>query len=166
MAQAAVPGGAVAVEDIDFAGHFCFPACPRFDRYQALYEEAVRHKGGDARIGPRLLGMFLDAGLQDVRLRVVLPTFRSGPGKHLAAVTLEHIRESVVGAGLATNVEFDTLVRALNDFAADPRTMMSLPRSFRSGAEAGTNGPDGLEGTRTDNGRRNNTHEGRGSGNA
>lgn len=57
--------------------------------------KACRRKGGDAHIGSRLLGMFLDAGLKDVRLRVVLPTFRAGHGKRLTAVTLEHIRDAV-----------------------------------------------------------------------
>src|SRR5262245_704489 len=72
MLQAACPGGVLAVEDIDFAGHFSFPKCPAFDCYVELYREVVRRKGGDAQIGPRLLGLLLDAGLEDVRLRVVL----------------------------------------------------------------------------------------------
>ena len=62
---------------------------------------------------------------------MVLPTFHAGPGKRLAAVTLEHIRESIVTAGLTTHAEVDALVRELNAFADDPRTLMSLPRIFQ-----------------------------------
>lgn len=39
MVQAIRPGGVVVVEDIQFTGHFCCPACPAFDRYVALYQE-------------------------------------------------------------------------------------------------------------------------------
>src|SRR5262249_23218386 len=114
MLRTTCPGGALAVEDIDFAGHFSFPRCPAFDRYVELYQEVVRRKGGDAQIGPRLLGLLLDAGLEDVRLRVVLPAFRQGRGKRLAPVTLEHIKDSVVAAGLASANEVDGLVRDLH----------------------------------------------------
>src|SRR5262249_15884755 len=119
------------VEDIDFGGHFCYPACHAFDRYVALYREVVQRNGGDAEIGPRLLGMLMDAGLADVRLRVVLPTFHDGPGKRLAPVSLEHIRAWVVHAGLASATELDGLVRELNAFADNPRTILSLPRIFQ-----------------------------------
>lgn len=131
MQNAARPGGLVVIEDIDFTGHYCYPACPAFQRYVELYREVVRRKGGDADIGPRLLSMMLDAGLEDVRLRVLLPTYRDGPGKRMAEVTLEHIREAVVGAGLATNAEVDQLVDELRLFADDPRTLLSLPRIFQ-----------------------------------
>ena len=118
----------VVVEDIQFSGHFCYPACPAFDRYVALYEEVVKRKGGDPNIGPRLLGMFLDAGLNDVDLDVVQPTYRQGAGKRLAAVTMEHIREAVVGAGLASDEEIDAIVADLDSFAENPRTVMSVAR--------------------------------------
>jgi 2-polyprenyl-3-methyl-5-hydroxy-6-metoxy-1,4-benzoquinol methylase len=52
MVQAAKPGGVVVVEDIQFTGHFSYPACPAFDRYVTLYQEVLRHKGGDPNIGP------------------------------------------------------------------------------------------------------------------
>ncbi len=131
MRQAARPGGLVVVEDIDFTGHFCWPACPAFTLYVSLYTEVVRQRGGDANIGPRLLALMLDAGLQDVQLRVVVPTFREGLGKRMADVTLEHIREAVVATGLATHAEVDRLVGELRSFATDPRTILSLPRIFQ-----------------------------------
>jgi ubiquinone/menaquinone biosynthesis C-methylase UbiE len=131
MVQAARPNGLVVVEDIQFSGHFSYPACPAFDRYVSLYQEVVRSKGGDPNIGPRLLEMFLDAGLADVELEVIQPTYRQGPGKQIAAVTMEHIREAVVGAGLASDEEINAIVADLDAFAENPRTMMSLPRIFQ-----------------------------------
>jgi hypothetical protein len=62
---------------------------------------------------------------------VVVPAFRDGPGKQIPSVTLEHIRESVVGAGLATDDGIDAIIAELNGFAENHRTIMSLPRIFQ-----------------------------------
>jgi ubiquinone/menaquinone biosynthesis C-methylase UbiE len=131
LIQAARPGGIVAVEDIEFAAHFCFPPCPAFERYVALYQQVVQSRGGDPNIGPRLPGLFMDAGLKQVGLKVVQPTFRKGAGKRLAQVTMEHIRESVVAARLATQTEIDGIIAGLDEFAGSPRTIISLPRIFQ-----------------------------------
>ena len=131
MAAAARPGGLVVVEDIEFAGHFCYPACPAFDRYVSLYQQVVRRKGSDPNIGPRLPGLLVDSGLQDVRLKVVQPAYRHGLGKQMAQVTLEHIREAVVQEALASSNEIDALITELDQFARGPRTIMSLPRIFQ-----------------------------------
>ncbi len=131
LAAAARPGGVVVVEDIEFAAHFSAPACPAFTRYVTLYQEVVRRRGADPDIGPRLFGLFCDAGLDPVRLKVVQPAYSRGPGKRLAALTLEHIREAVKAAGLATNGEIDDLLAELDAFAADGRAVLSLPRIFQ-----------------------------------
>jgi ubiquinone/menaquinone biosynthesis C-methylase UbiE len=131
MAAAARPGGALLVEDIDFAGHFCHPECPAFQRYQQLYEAAVRRRGGDARIGPKLLQLFRDAGLSQVEVQVVQPVFHEGEGKRLAAVTLEHIRESVIDLGLTTQGEVDRVLGELEAFRTRPDTLLSLPRIYQ-----------------------------------
>jgi ubiquinone/menaquinone biosynthesis C-methylase UbiE len=131
MVEAARPGGVVVVEDIQFTGHFSHPACAAFDRYVGLYQDLVRRKGGDPNIGPRLAQMFLDAGLEEVDLDVVQPTYRQGPGKQIAAVTMEHIREAVVGAGLASEEEINGIITELDSFARNPRTLLSWPRIFQ-----------------------------------
>jgi SAM-dependent methyltransferase len=131
LAAATRPGGLVVVEDTDFAGHFCHPACQAFNRYVALYTEVVRQRGGDACVGPRLPELLEEAGLDAVEMQVALPAFRRGEGKRLAAVTLEHVRASVVAAGVASAQEVDGLVAELEAFAADPRTIVSLPRIFQ-----------------------------------
>jgi hypothetical protein len=131
LVKAARPAGLVVVEDIEFAAHFSYPACLALDRYVRLYQQAVRQRGGDANIGPRLMSMLMDAGLQRVDLAVVQPTYRKGPGKRIAQVTMEHIREAVVTAGLASEAEVDALIADLDRFARNPRTILSLPRIFQ-----------------------------------
>jgi ubiquinone/menaquinone biosynthesis C-methylase UbiE len=131
LVEAARPGGLVVVEDIEFAAHFSYPACSALERYVFLYQQAVQQRGGDANIGPRLVGLLLDAGLRRVDLEVVQPAVRKGLGKRIAQVTMEHIRETVVGAGLAAPGVVDTIVADLDHFARDPRTILSLPRIFQ-----------------------------------
>jgi ubiquinone/menaquinone biosynthesis C-methylase UbiE len=131
MVRALRPGGRLAVEDIFFPGHVCYPPNAAFDRYLGLYEAAVRANGADSAIGPRLVGMALDAGLTEVRVEFVVPVFRDGEGKRIASVTVEHIREAVVGAGLASNAEVDTVVADLEAFADDDRTLMSIAPTFQ-----------------------------------
>ncbi len=119
------------MEDVEFAAHFCYPPCPAFDRYVSLYEDLVHQKGADANIGPRLVQMLMDAGLEEVDVQVVQPTFLRGPGKLMAPVTMEHIREAAVQAGLTSPSEVDALVAELDRFAGDPRTFLSVPRIFQ-----------------------------------
>lgn len=131
MVAATRPGGTVVVEDIDFPGSFCHPACRAYDRYVELYQAVVRRRGGDPAIGPRLLGLCAAAGVQSPQLEVILPAFHEGEGKQMARVTMEHIRESVLSAGLASGEEVDGILAELDDFASRPLTMISLPRVFQ-----------------------------------
>ena len=132
MVRAVRPGGRLVLEDVFFPGHICYPANPAFDRYLELYQAVASAKeGGDAAIGVRLLGMALEAGLVEVRVGLVVPTFRDGGGKRVARVTMEHLREAVVGAGLASGREVDNLVVELGRLADDDRTLMSIAPTFQ-----------------------------------
>src|SRR5215213_10369805 len=87
MVRALRPGGRLAVEDIFFPGHVCYPPNAAFDRYVELCQAVVRAKGADPAIGPRLMGLALDAGLADVQVELVVPVFRRGEGKRAAQVS-------------------------------------------------------------------------------
>jgi hypothetical protein len=131
MAHATQRGGWVIVEDIEFAAHFCYPPCFAFTRYVDLYQRAVKGKGGDPNIGPRLVSLFLDNGLDDVQVEVVQPTFRSGPGKCIASITMAHIQEAVIQQELASAQEVQAILANLDQFTADSRTILSMPRIFQ-----------------------------------
>jgi len=131
MSRAVRPGGIAVVEDIDFGGSFCFPACAAYDAYVRLYRTMVRHGGGDADIGPKLYGMMVEAEWHDVKLNVVNPTFAYGEGKQVAVLTLANIADSLLGEKMITQSELQTVTEDLARFTEDRRTVMSLPRVFQ-----------------------------------
>jgi hypothetical protein len=71
-------------------------------------------------------------GLQDVQLHVVQPAFHEGESERLApAVTLAHIADAVVAAGLAVPAEVEQTVAELEAFAHYPQSIVSLPSIFQ-----------------------------------
>jgi ubiquinone/menaquinone biosynthesis C-methylase UbiE len=125
------PGGAVAVEDIDFSGSFCYPHCAAYERYVELYQKVVQRRGGDANVGPKLLGLLRQAGAIEVQVNVVQPTHVQGEGKLMASITMERIAGSVVSERLATEEEVEQIIKGLNAAAENVETVMSLPRIFQ-----------------------------------
>jgi len=128
MVPALRPGGVVAVEDVEFAGHFCFPDCLPFDEYVRLYAAVARKKGDDPDIGPRLPSLLAAAGLRDVDMRVVQPAGIRGEVKLLSEITMEMISDAVVGAGLADPQETARIAKGLMAAARDEETLLSTPR--------------------------------------
>lgn len=128
MLRAVRPGGIVAVEDVDFSGAFCHPECPAFDRYCALYRGVVSARGGDPLLGRALPSVLARLGVQDVNVVAVQPAFVMGEGKSMPRLTLEHLRESIVAASLATAVDVDVIAAELRAFEALPHSVLAMPR--------------------------------------
>jgi SAM-dependent methyltransferase len=122
------PGGIVTVVDIDFRGHFCHPDNRAFSRYVEWYTETGIRRGADPNIGPRLPSLLIENGFQGVRMNVVQLADLDGEVKLVAPVTMQHIADNVVGAGLATAAEVDAVVAELFEFARTPNTIVSTPR--------------------------------------
>ncbi len=134
MLRALRPGGRIALEDIDFSGHFSSPECPAFRDYVRLYSEAVRARGGDPDIGPRLPLLLQAAGLSEVDLAVSQPAGTRGEAKLINPITLESIGPQVIASGLATAEEVARLTAALYEEARDERTVLSMPRIVQAWA--------------------------------
>ena len=132
MIRASKPKGAIAIEDIDFTGSFCYPDCPAYEKYVELYQQVVHRKGGDPNIAPRLPIMLHKAGLKEVQINIVQPTHLEGEGKLIASITMEKISSAVVAEGLATASEIEGIIEDLNNFATKPDTVMSLPRVIQT----------------------------------
>jgi ubiquinone/menaquinone biosynthesis C-methylase UbiE len=126
------PGGLVIVEDIDFSGYFTFPESPAFRRYHELYCAAVRRRGGDPDIGPRLPLLLKESGFTNVDLSVVQPVALTGEAKLINPLTMENIAGAVLQEGLATQAEIEAVTRELYAFAANPDTVAGTPRVVQS----------------------------------
>jgi hypothetical protein len=75
--------------------------------------------------------LFLAAGVEAVRVRVVQPVAIEGEAKEIARLTLEAIADALVAERLASAGELEGLAAELSEYAADPRSLMSLPRIFQ-----------------------------------
>jgi len=137
MAEACLPGGTIVIEDTDFAGSFCYPACAAYERYKELYQELVQRRRGDSNIGPKLPGMLRRAGIQNIELNVIQPAHMHGEGKLMAPLTMSRISDALTTEGLATEIEAQRILTELNDVAADSETMISLPRIFQVWGKCG-----------------------------
>ena len=126
------PGGVLVVEDIDFRGHFSEPESPAVQRYVDLYTASVRRRGADPNIGPRLPGLLRDAGLDDVRMRLVQPGGLEERVKLLVPVTLESLSEAVLRDGLIGEDDLRATIGELYAFARDPRTVVGGPRVIQA----------------------------------
>lgn len=122
------PNGLVVVEDIDFSGHFVYPASKAFDRYHELYCTTVLKRGGDPNIGPRLPLLLKSAGFEEVGVSVVQPMGLEGDVKLVSPLTMENIKDAAIAEGLTTLEEADEIVDALYAYAADVNALGGLPR--------------------------------------
>jgi hypothetical protein len=107
---------------------YCEPASEVLDRAADLYCQAAVARGADPRLGPRLAGLFDDAGFDEIEAGAAHPSFRNGEGKRLAEITLRSIRAALLAGGLVDEDEFDELLDELCPFTDDPATLIGLPR--------------------------------------
>lgn len=122
------PGGIIAVEDVEFDGHYSTPANKAFDRYVQLYVAAAKKRGADANIGPKLAQLIRGAGYVNVNASVINPVFTDGDGKQMALITMDAISEAVTSAGLVTRDEVREILAELERFTTDQSSSMSIPR--------------------------------------
>jgi SAM-dependent methyltransferase len=132
MHDALRPAGRLVLEDIDFGGAFCYPPNLAYDRQCSLYCAVIERRGGDALLGPQLVGLCRDAGLEEIQMRVVHPVHTGRePGKAMSLSTLENIADAVVAEGLATAADLEETIRQLASFTDDPHSIIACPRVFQ-----------------------------------
>ncbi len=128
MAAALRPGGALILEDNDFGGYLWYPPSTALERYVNIYRETVHRRGGNSDIGPALPSLLLNAGLRHVQVVVYQACALEGEIKLITPLTLDRIANAAIAEGIATRDELADLVADLDRYAADPTTLLSLPR--------------------------------------
>ncbi len=99
-------------------------------RYVELYTQAVKRRGADANIGPRLPSLVKAAGFEKVEMNVIQLASMTGEVKMISPLTMENIAEAVVAERLATPEELDRLIAELYEYANNPDTIGCTPRLF------------------------------------
>ncbi len=131
MLNSIKPSGRIIVEDIQFSGHFCYPACKAFDDYLHYFTTSAKNHEHNPEIGPSLYRLFHQAGIKDIKFDHIQPSFNTGPGKWMAYITMDKIKNTVIKQGLADSLTIDKLLQELEEFTKDEHTIISLPRIFR-----------------------------------
>ncbi len=131
MWSAVRPGGVLAVEDADFEGLHCHPPNAGFDFWKRINPAVLESHGGDPRIGRKLYGYFLAAGIRDPHVRLTQDAHTSGEAKTLPGITLAAMSDAIVDAGLASRDELAAAIESLAKFANDPTTLVAGPRVFQ-----------------------------------
>jgi SAM-dependent methyltransferase len=126
------PDGRVVVEDIDFSGYFCHPRCEAHDRWVELYRETVRRRGGNADLGLTLPSLIQQAGCDPTEVTVSQACGVIGEAKLIPPLTLERIANAVVAEDVATADEVAATCAELYGYAADPTTLMGMPRVIQA----------------------------------
>jgi ubiquinone/menaquinone biosynthesis C-methylase UbiE len=121
-------GGILAVEDVDFTGHFCFPESEAFDKYVEWYTKTAISKGVDPYIGKKLVILFQKAEFKDLDFYVINPAFHSGIGKLVSTLTLQNIAASVIANGIASESEVNQVAAEFEKYTFSDETIVSLPR--------------------------------------
>lgn len=125
------PNGVLVLEDVDFSGHFCSPENRWYDEYVRIYTELGLKKGANPLIGKELYSIVTNSGFVKVMLNVSCPSFFSGDGKKMALLTFENIAKAAIESGMIDQQKAEEIVHGLEEFTADPVSLMGLPRVFQ-----------------------------------
>jgi ubiquinone/menaquinone biosynthesis C-methylase UbiE len=134
------PNGIIAIEDVDFRGHFSHPASPAYDAYVRWYTELGLRKGGNPLLGPFILSIVKAEGLDPIQFNVETPVFSEGDGKRMALLTLQAIRDTVIAEKLASAADIDAVIRDLDSLTRDENSIISMPRIFQVAGGKSDNG--------------------------
>jgi ubiquinone/menaquinone biosynthesis C-methylase UbiE len=135
MWAAVRPGGTLAVEDADFAGRFSEPPNEGHEFARRIYDELLRRRGGDPRIGRKLHGTFLELGAPAPAIRLRQGVYSEGEPKTVSLLTLRATEDSVLAEDLATEDEIAAALSSLAAYTDDPRTLITTPWVFQVWAQ-------------------------------
>jgi SAM-dependent methyltransferase len=136
MIAAARPGGQILVEDVDVAAVWSSPANAALQRHLELYVAAARGLGAQPGVGAVLAPTLTELGATDIHVDIVQPVLRTPADIRAHACTMEAIAGPVVDQGLATADAVAELVTQLEEFAATPGVVATLPRIIQVSARA------------------------------
>jgi SAM-dependent methyltransferase len=119
------PGGAVVVQEVDWLSWQCEPGLPAWTALRGVLLDLWHSRGLDPEIGRRLPMLLRTGGLCEVDATARAGIDGAGhPYRRLILTFAERFRDRILGAGLASAGELDTLVATVDRHLADPGTVV------------------------------------------
>lgn len=126
------PGGALVVEDVEFSAAFCDPPNQWHQFWLDTYQAVLRSHGGDPAAGRKLHRLFAAAGIvSPLNVTVSQRADLVDEYKRMPALTVAATAEAIVADGIASAEKVAEAVARLEEYAADPTTMVGSPRMFQ-----------------------------------
>lgn len=119
-------GGVLAARDSNYAAFAWAPADPMLDRWRELYLAVTDRNGHDACIGPRLMGLALEAGFGSVEVSSSTWTYADPPsrawwgGLWADRIVASDFAAQAQGYGLADAGELQAMADAWRRWADSP----------------------------------------------
>ena len=136
MVAATRPGGLVLVEDVEVAAVWSSPPSAALRRHLDLYVAAAHGIGARPDFAAEIAPTLTALGATDVHVDVLQPVLRTADDIRAHSCTMEAIAQPVLAQGLATAEEIADLVEQLEEFAATPGAVATLPRVVQASARA------------------------------
>jgi SAM-dependent methyltransferase len=136
MVAATRPGGLVLVEDVEVAAVWSSPPKEALRRHLDLYVAAAHGLGARPDFACEIAPTLAALGATDIHVDVLQPVLRTPQDLRAHACTMEAIGPPILAQGLAKAEEVADLVAQLEDFAAQPGAVATLPRVVQVSARA------------------------------
>jgi SAM-dependent methyltransferase len=126
-------GGVLAARDSDYSAFTWAPADPLLDRWLELYLAVTNRNGHDACIGPRLMGLALEAGFGSVEVSSSTWTYADPESREwwgglwADRVRFSRFGEQAVAYGLSTGDELESIAAAWSRWASTPDAVFVVP---------------------------------------
>lgn len=136
MVAATRPGGLVLVEDVEVAAIWSSPPSAALERHTEIYVAAAHGLGARPDFACEIAPTLAALGATDIHVDVVQPVLRGTDELRAHACTMEAIAQPALAQGIATAEEIDDLVAQLDELAAAPGWVSTLPRTVQISARA------------------------------
>jgi SAM-dependent methyltransferase len=120
------PGGILFVEDGDLSSGYSVPPCA-IDRFGDLYPKLGVARGLDYTLGRRVHQLIQKAGLVDLSVRLNQPAYFTGRQRRALEWSLEEAADGLIGAGLCSRPELDSILAEMRAAAVDPTILVAVP---------------------------------------
>jgi len=126
------PGGWVTSFEADYSSHHCDPPLPAWTRLLDAFKAYSAAQGIDLNVGRRTHRLFREAGLTDIQVDAVVSVHALGhPRRTILRDFINNVCANLIHDGFIRRDELERDMRALDDYLADPETLVTSHIFYR-----------------------------------